>query len=366
MGAARAPAVGAPRAALLPKTFELEEKAQAHQDFLLKEMMWMSADFEGERKRHHLASKKRGRALVAHFKTRETKAGKAAKEEQAALRRQANRTAREIKGFWHKISKIVAYKQRVELEEVHRRSMDKQLVFLVKQTEKYSGALAASVSARSGSHAEAMLADAKAAAVPAPRARRASCHGSPRAVSPRFGGVGEGGDDDCGWEVSDEESFELQVGDRVESNWMSTGEFYPGVVSAVHKEDGTFDIFYDDGETEARVPLDRLRPGMPKGAKLNRKRSSGGGGAGGGGRKGGSEEYRSEGYRSGGTDTGALSWYPGDEAYSSPDSDDLSSDDEETIAAAETQATAEETAVKYGVPCHAKQAREEEQEWTCE
>ena len=59
----------------LVKTFATE--GTFHQDFLIKEMMWMSADFENERKRHRLAAKKRGRQMGNHFKTLESKEAKA-------------------------------------------------------------------------------------------------------------------------------------------------------------------------------------------------------------------------------------------------------------------------------------------------
>ena len=47
-----------------------------------------------------------------------------------------------MRGFWLKISKIVTYKQKVDVDAIRRKGMDKQLVFLVQQTEKYSSSLA--------------------------------------------------------------------------------------------------------------------------------------------------------------------------------------------------------------------------------
>ena len=47
-----------------------------------------------------------------------------------------------MRGFWLKINKIVTYKQKVDVDAVRRKGMDKQLVFLVQQTEKYSSSLA--------------------------------------------------------------------------------------------------------------------------------------------------------------------------------------------------------------------------------
>lgn len=57
----------------------------------------MSGDFENERKRHHMASKKRGRAVVSHFKTMVTKEARAVKDEQMQLRRSSARLSREVR-----------------------------------------------------------------------------------------------------------------------------------------------------------------------------------------------------------------------------------------------------------------------------
>jgi E1A-binding protein p400 len=104
---------------LLPKTFELAVgRSDDRADFMAKEMAWMSADFENERKRHVAHARKRGRQLLAHFKSRESAGARHAKDEQLLLRKLAAKQARDVKSFWGKINKIVAYKQRVEMEEV--------------------------------------------------------------------------------------------------------------------------------------------------------------------------------------------------------------------------------------------------------
>ena len=65
------------------------------------------------------------------------------REAQLEIKRRAARVAREVKSFWTKIDRVVAYKQRLEVDEQRRKTMDKHLVFLVRQTEGYSSALAA-------------------------------------------------------------------------------------------------------------------------------------------------------------------------------------------------------------------------------
>ena len=52
----------------------------------------------------------------------------------------------------------------------------------------------------------------------------------------------------------------LREGDRVEGNYRGHSYWYPGVISCVHDDDGSFDIDYDDGESERRVSKFLVRP----------------------------------------------------------------------------------------------------------
>jgi hypothetical protein len=49
------------------------------------------------------------------------------------------------------------------------------------------------------------------------------------------------------------------VGDRVEARFGGHARYYPGVVAACHAADGTYQVAYDDGDSEARVGLDLMR-----------------------------------------------------------------------------------------------------------
>lgn len=54
------------------------------------------------------------------------------------MRRLAGKIGRDVvRGYWKKIERVVGYKQRLEGEERRRKDMDRHLVFLVRQTEKY-------------------------------------------------------------------------------------------------------------------------------------------------------------------------------------------------------------------------------------
>jgi hypothetical protein len=51
----------------------------------------------------------------------------------------------------------------------------------------------------------------------------------------------------------------FDVGDRVEARFGGHARYYPGVVAACHAADGTYQVAYDDGDSEARVGLDLMR-----------------------------------------------------------------------------------------------------------
>ena len=46
---------------------------------------------------------------------------------------------------------------------------------------------------------------------------------------------------------------------EVEGNFGGKGAWYPGKVMGI-RDDGTFDLMYDDGDGESEVPADRVRP----------------------------------------------------------------------------------------------------------
>jgi len=117
-------------------------KLETHRDYLLKEMAWMAADFEVERKRHTILRKKRSKAIVQHFKGMKSRRQKKEREREIAIKKLAGRVSRLVKNFWVKIDRIIAYKQRLRWQTSQRKAMDKHLVHLVRQTERYTGDLA--------------------------------------------------------------------------------------------------------------------------------------------------------------------------------------------------------------------------------
>jgi E1A-binding protein p400 len=96
-------------------------------------MQWMATDFEQERANHLRARRKMSKGVMTYFRTQGSREEKQLREQQERLKRVAHRVAREVKGFWKKINKVVAFKQKLEVDEQRKRAMDKHLSFLVQQ-----------------------------------------------------------------------------------------------------------------------------------------------------------------------------------------------------------------------------------------
>ncbi|XP_050722344.1 helicase domino-like [Eriocheir sinensis] len=128
----------------LPKVQE-PPRAKAHWDYLLEEMVWLSADFAQERKWKKAAAKKCARMVQKYFQDKALQAQKAEKEQEMRLRKVAGFIAKEIRTFWSNVEKLVEYKVTTKLDEKKKKALDQQLSFIVDQTEKYSSWLAESM-----------------------------------------------------------------------------------------------------------------------------------------------------------------------------------------------------------------------------
>ncbi|KAF1774793.1 P-loop containing nucleoside triphosphate hydrolase [Phytophthora cactorum] len=84
--------------------------ARYHRDYLLQEMEWMAADFSQERKWRLRNAKMLSQTLVSHLDRQEQRLARQKKSEEIARRRTAARVGRDIKKFWTKIDKIIAFK----------------------------------------------------------------------------------------------------------------------------------------------------------------------------------------------------------------------------------------------------------------
>lgn len=126
-------ALEAPKEPSRPKT---------HWDHVIEEMVWLSKDFESERK-WKLALAKRvairaSKGMLDHA----TRGEKKQKEEELRLKKVALNISKDVKKFWTKIEKLVLYKHQLEVDEKKKKALDKQLEFLLGQTERYSTMLA--------------------------------------------------------------------------------------------------------------------------------------------------------------------------------------------------------------------------------
>ncbi|XP_045807406.1 protein PHOTOPERIOD-INDEPENDENT EARLY FLOWERING 1 isoform X2 [Trifolium pratense] len=131
--AKRQKAVEAPREPRRPKT---------HWDHVLEEMVWLSKDFESERKWKLAQAKKVSLKASKGMLDQATRGEKKMKEEEQRLRKVALNISKDVKKFWTKIEKLVLYKHQMELDEKKKKALDKQLEFLLGQTERYSTMLA--------------------------------------------------------------------------------------------------------------------------------------------------------------------------------------------------------------------------------
>ncbi|KAK6289543.1 hypothetical protein POUND7_001084 [Theobroma cacao] len=131
--ARRQKALEAPREPQRPKT---------HWDHVLEEMVWLSKDFESERKWKLAQAKKVALRASKGMLDQATRGEKKLKEEEQRLRKVALNISKDVKKFWMKIEKLVLYKHQMELDEKKKKALDKQLEFLLGQTERYSTMLA--------------------------------------------------------------------------------------------------------------------------------------------------------------------------------------------------------------------------------
>ena len=122
-------------------TLPVPQKLYVHWDNLLREMAWLANDFQKERLRHQHHAKKVCRAIEMYHKTKDVKKEKKVKDDELSLKRTAGKVAKEVRKFWLKINKVVTFKQKQESDEVRQKNMDKHLVYLVKQTERYTNML---------------------------------------------------------------------------------------------------------------------------------------------------------------------------------------------------------------------------------
>lgn len=140
----RQKALEAPKEPRRPKT---------HWDHVLEEMIWLSKDFEAERKWKLVQAKKVALRASRGMLDPATRGEKRMKEEEQRMRKIASNISKDVKKFWTKIEKLVHYKHQLELDDKKKKALDKQLEYLLGQTERYSTMLAENLLRTSNSSA---------------------------------------------------------------------------------------------------------------------------------------------------------------------------------------------------------------------
>ncbi|KAL8204879.1 hypothetical protein R6Q57_010502 [Mikania cordata] len=118
------------------------QRPRTHWDHLIEEMVWLSKDFESERKWKLTLAKKTAIRASKGMVDQATRGERKVKEEELRMKKVALNISKDVKKFWTKIEKLVLYKHRLELDQKKKKSLDKQLEFLLGQTERYSTMLA--------------------------------------------------------------------------------------------------------------------------------------------------------------------------------------------------------------------------------
>ncbi|XP_074279283.1 protein PHOTOPERIOD-INDEPENDENT EARLY FLOWERING 1 [Silene latifolia] len=117
-------------------------RPKAHWDHVLEEMLWLSKDFEAERKWKLAQAKKVALRASRGMLDQATRGERRIKEEEQRMRKVALNISKDVKKFWTKIEKLVLYKHQLELDDKKKKALDKQLEYLLGQTERYSNMLA--------------------------------------------------------------------------------------------------------------------------------------------------------------------------------------------------------------------------------
>jgi E1A-binding protein p400 len=103
---------------------------------------WLAKEFAKERAWKLKSAKKYTLAVQRSNLDLESRVLVRAQNEEKERRKRAAWIAKEVMGFWGKAQRVVLYKVRTEVEARKKEVMDKQLDFLLGQTQKYSTMLA--------------------------------------------------------------------------------------------------------------------------------------------------------------------------------------------------------------------------------
>ncbi|KAG7668752.1 hypothetical protein Ndes2437B_g07158 [Nannochloris sp. 'desiccata'] len=141
------------------------KKGKTHWDHLLDEMVWLSREFQRERRWKLQQARKVANQVARSNLDLESRVEVRAREAEKAIRKRASWIAREVSAFWNKAQRVVQFKVRTEVEAKKKQVLDRQLDVLLGQTQKYSSLLAQRLAV--DERAEAVVAASKAEVPPA-------------------------------------------------------------------------------------------------------------------------------------------------------------------------------------------------------
>ena len=124
---------------------------KTHWDYVLQEAMWMSGDFQREKRWKVKVAKKISRGVLQYWARLKEKDARERKAELARRRKLCAGIAREVRKFWANIGKLVRYKHQSVVDKEKKEAMQRHLDILVDQTANYSTQLASSLTKAGGS-----------------------------------------------------------------------------------------------------------------------------------------------------------------------------------------------------------------------
>lgn len=83
----------------------------------MKEMIWMSEDFEREHKKKIADSKKQSRMCKKQLQEKKLKKEKELKDMKVELRRKANNMSKQVQLYWKSVEKVVKHNYNILYEK---------------------------------------------------------------------------------------------------------------------------------------------------------------------------------------------------------------------------------------------------------
>lgn len=111
-------------------------------DHILTGVAWLAEDFKGERMSKRKLARNLSKEVRKQFRKKEQAAKREDKNKEKQIRRRASAISRQVKAVWKQVEELVFYKHSVKLQVKVQEARDKQLDFLVGQTEKLSNIIA--------------------------------------------------------------------------------------------------------------------------------------------------------------------------------------------------------------------------------